>query len=1051
MSAEYSRNVLKIVVAQICQTIGWHSINSTPLEFLTDLLQEYLLRISKLTHQYAEVLGRTEPNLDDLGLTFQYMNIDIQELAEYVKNVDSVQCPIQVPQYPIRRENHLNFLKPGSREVVTRSVHIHEHLPAMYPDTEEEYIPDKNESLMNGTADLTSSSGTSSGNSNNASPHRMSPQVVFKRPGDPVSFESPMVKRAKILEEGRPLREISSVMMTTSGFLSPAREGKLPEARTPHQVRSDSPQPSSYPMVPPELKIDKKPKKVVKKAPENRKLDKENKKKKGAKELFKPDKIDESKVKKLVGMKELAKLKPLKPGGGKGQSTTLQELTGGSRPPTPKIASPKSATSSPKASKITQPKIKTEKVPELIDVSPAVEKKEETVDKLPSEPDKQKLNIFKKISKPREEKDKEITEPNKYKDILDSRENSPELIIDVENADKHVHRNDAEPKGGREEKKTPHTPDVHIQSDSDLADVQSLSSDVYIFDDADISPPGTPSTPKTPELNVPTVPEQKRKKKEKSSKKKEPKLKNPKQCISPKKNWIYRIGPRHRRHPNQYSTLPFPFFPPFPSAPGLIPPMFPRFSMPLGRGGPGPHPAMPNLPLPPRFSNPSIKPEDFPLSKIKPIEREKPLIPPPAELTPPSILVENEKADKEKVDSKLTKMFKPNKELPFMKVPERVLPVGVAPPIVSAPLAPITLATPTVPVAQMPPLKNLKAEKTEKNDMKSKEHKKEKKDKLKKKKDKKEKHKDKGEKVKEKKEKTEKREKLEKLKEKKEKKEKKKEKDPNKKNMKEEKNPEAVPKITLKLGTASPRPATPDNAPMKKITIKALVKKPDEEIKREPSPELAKISALITRPPKQKSASKKTEEGILDGSLALPTDCFSLTSAPLASVPRAKKSNFQNLSQSEPIPSPQFDNPSKLPNPLVPPQQPPYYFHERPVRNITDGFNGTEVKADPVPKKDDAKEDKENGRNVLPTTPTTTVDRGGRQVWICPACGNQDDGSPMIGCDDCDAWYHWVCVGMQVPPAEDEDWYCRFCIAKKQELLHDKKKKKRKKKVKVTA
>lgn len=81
-------------------------------------------------------MGRTEPNLDDLGLTFQHMNIDIQELAEYVKNVDSVPCPIQIPKYPVRRENHLNFLKPGSREVVTRSVHIHEHLPAMYPDTE---------------------------------------------------------------------------------------------------------------------------------------------------------------------------------------------------------------------------------------------------------------------------------------------------------------------------------------------------------------------------------------------------------------------------------------------------------------------------------------------------------------------------------------------------------------------------------------------------------------------------------------------------------------------------------------------------------------------------------------------------------------------------------------------------------------------------------------------------------------------------------------------------------------------------------------------------
>lgn len=55
MSAEYSRGVLKLVVAQICQTIGWHSINSTPLEFMVDLMQEYLLRVSRLTHAYAEV------------------------------------------------------------------------------------------------------------------------------------------------------------------------------------------------------------------------------------------------------------------------------------------------------------------------------------------------------------------------------------------------------------------------------------------------------------------------------------------------------------------------------------------------------------------------------------------------------------------------------------------------------------------------------------------------------------------------------------------------------------------------------------------------------------------------------------------------------------------------------------------------------------------------------------------------------------------------------------------------------------------------------------
>lgn len=39
-----------------------------------------------------------------------------------------------------------------------------------------------------------------------------------------------------------------------------------------------------------------------------------------------------------------------------------------------------------------------------------------------------------------------------------------------------------------------------------------------------------------------------------------------------------------------------------------------------------------------------------------------------------------------------------------------------------------------------------------------------------------------------------------------------------------------------------------------------------------------------------------------------------------------------------------------------------------------------------------------------------------------------------------------VCVGIQVPPDANEDWYCRVCIAKKQEWQGGDKKKKRKKK-----
>ena len=35
-------------------------------------------------------------------------------------------------------------------------------------------------------------------------------------------------------DDGCPLREISSVMMTSSGFLSPCREGKLPDRQRIH-------------------------------------------------------------------------------------------------------------------------------------------------------------------------------------------------------------------------------------------------------------------------------------------------------------------------------------------------------------------------------------------------------------------------------------------------------------------------------------------------------------------------------------------------------------------------------------------------------------------------------------------------------------------------------------------------------------------------------------------------------------------------------------------------------------------------------------------------
>lgn len=82
------------------------------------------------------LVGRSEPNLDDIGLTFREMGIHIEDLSDYVNNVEPSQFPHELPKYPVPREHHLNFLKPGSHEVLSRPVHIYEYLPPMDVITE---------------------------------------------------------------------------------------------------------------------------------------------------------------------------------------------------------------------------------------------------------------------------------------------------------------------------------------------------------------------------------------------------------------------------------------------------------------------------------------------------------------------------------------------------------------------------------------------------------------------------------------------------------------------------------------------------------------------------------------------------------------------------------------------------------------------------------------------------------------------------------------------------------------------------------------------------
>ncbi|XP_026470336.1 transcription initiation factor TFIID subunit 3-like isoform X3 [Ctenocephalides felis] len=948
----YTQHILQTVVAQICDTVGWHSIQSTPLELLMDLLHRHLTMTATSMKEYAELFGRTEPNLNDLALVFKDKKISIGDLEEYVQYVEPVPFIKPVPQYPIPRESHLNFLKPGSREVLTRPVHIHEYLPPMYPEQEEE-----EETTAASNADTDKNVAMTENPNGN-----QQQDGVFKRPNEPPT-ETPM-KRPRIKEEecsARPTREISSVMMTTSGFISPAREGKLPEARPPILIpESNNSSAATADCAAPEQVLVKDEHKKVKKLKGQHSFKAKDKTKKKTKDAMlnaiaiaesaniKPIDMSPStseKRKKVVSMKEVLKNKALKTGVVKTDNVPVQEQYIDVEEDDEKpidFTMENLQKILPKAMNQTQtysPPVTTSFMHNSQVTIEPVNSVEDKVEKLPtattSGNDKQKLSVFKKQKKSiKEEKShdyvinhdiKKFEASSKVMDVVEQ----PILSSTFQDSRNYMEV-DQKPVFVKSEIPFEESPRPGTSSSSH-AELNNFSASSPLI----------------------KLEKEKDKKKAKKDKVKTKKLKkmiktenNPIEDESEDSDYADEVQESSSSFCppglNPYLGVPYS---PFANSPSLIPnpslftqlltsspvnKVFPRFPFPVHSGFPafGQPPHMSSItPMPPMgmfLNQGQNEPEVEEKESEQPIKEEAPVIVPVCNV-PPLVLP----TDEEFLTSSQSNVIEAVKE--------------------------------EVPVEEK---------------KKDKEHKKEKKDKeerSKKKKDKKDKVKNKDKEKKREKDK----EKSEKKKEKKEKK-------------REERDTAdgGIPKLTLKFGPmdpSSPRPQTPDSTGSRKITIKPLAPRAEvekaatpERPVREPSPELAKISALYTRPPKPKIPKLNNS---VDTSVQDPNQPVASTSSASRESRSSRKSAI--------------------------------------------------VEIPPLP----------------PPPATKSVDQNGDEVWICPACGRQDDGSPMIGCDDCDAWYHWVCVGIQIPPDTNEDWYCSHCIQRKQQqaMLDNDKKRKRKK------
>lgn len=1139
MSEAYAREILRRNVAQICQTIGWNGINSMPMDILVHVLEKYIKSLATQANRHAEQFNRTEPNLHDLALVFRDLHIQLPELADYVHSVPPVPPPIS-EKFPKPKETNLNFLKPGSHEVVTRPMHVHEHLPPMYPEKEQDTpavagtVEIRQNGIENGEI---SASCPSPEISVTDSPEK--PKDIFKRPTDPITV--PISKRPRLrLDEEERTREISSVMMTMSGFLSPAREGKLPEARPPTMVSDkhyDKHKANSHSgiMKPPMLdKSDKKSKKnkllngkVMKSKRKDKSHKGESSKSKDSNKLNKYPPGYPMKSKDIhpmhhnhVTMPAPQPLLPISPTARPimiPPALTLvplplpepmkpvikQEPIDLPAPMLKPTVSREDAIPVPRKIPISKSPLVTpvpvhKPIPSTNSFMPDILVKKEIVEeeeKLASQPDRSKINIFKRISnKNKEDKSTPEVVPEKPHSHLISRlQNShanESRIYDnckIKSEDP-VNNND--------------TSAVDMSNVIDLRTNEVISID---DDSLDMSPLPQlrllqdelrPALTIKQSLQVPfpkdvasVSPKPKKEKKHKDKKDKLAKheaklLKRQQQQLAMEMAQMEKqrirmnaVKPPKSSRPknDRMMQMPpgFPFFSQMPTGrnmmpgPGLIPggdflaglannpalrglPSSTLLTNPfaLGAGGPGlipsgflpgglnpgiRNPLMPmgNFPntsrssmkIPPMLRRPSLEvipvdnDDDRGISKS--MSRDKDRNDKHKSQTIPNILQKNKKSHKDHkasvykmppIHPDITIELNPPKETmklePMRQEPRRISPV---PPRLPTPPAPVPKPEPRPvkpepkpePVPEFLPSSprmstpETSEKETENSDKKKDKHKKEKKDKvgikIKKKKEKKDKNKDKdeSEKIRDKEERKELKDIEKRIK--KEKKEKKKEKSTD----------GVVPKLTLKFNSSNSNSPMPPSSPdVFKLNIKPVVKKEEEDssVNDEPvsrehsrSPELAQISALVTRPPKQ------------------------------------KQSKYNHVMDESASPPPSVSSPTRKKRP--PSSQSKY----------------RRLMIKPMSKKghvDDLDDDVESSEELVPAaTPSDKpavslaapfyVDEQGNKIWVCPACGRPDNGSPMIGCDGCDGWYHWVCVGITEEPGAEEDWFCKSCTAKR--------------------
>eukprot|EP01122_Echinamoeba_exundans_P013932 TRINITY_DN6189_c0_g1_i1.p1 TRINITY_DN6189_c0_g1~~TRINITY_DN6189_c0_g1_i1.p1 ORF type:complete len:333 (-),score=54.60 TRINITY_DN6189_c0_g1_i1:37-1035(-) len=131
MSYEFPREVLKIVVAQICHGFDFKAIEQSAHDTLTDILAAYIEELGYNAHIAAEHSCRSESNFYDVSYALELMGSNVDQLLLFYKKSDEIPFPRGIPAFPMASQ-------PPNRGVIRdneppRPPHIPKWLPP-FPD-----------------------------------------------------------------------------------------------------------------------------------------------------------------------------------------------------------------------------------------------------------------------------------------------------------------------------------------------------------------------------------------------------------------------------------------------------------------------------------------------------------------------------------------------------------------------------------------------------------------------------------------------------------------------------------------------------------------------------------------------------------------------------------------------------------------------------------------------------------------------------------------------------------------------------------------------------